>query len=386
MSYFVFYTDEDRVEIKSWIREYYSPIDQRIKDLELADFQKKLDALQKENTALKYELDALKRKPDSTVQLQSEISKLKYDIDELKRKPDSTAQLQAEILDLKSELDELKRKPDSTAQLQAEILNLKSEFQAEILALKSELAALKKVETPIQPARIEKILPPTPIQPPPKIEIATPKKIEVTPQEISPSTAEKIFYLKPNDEVFITSDRKNISAQICKALNVDDMKNFLLADNSEMSKKFQKLINVHFNAVKSFVDKLKLKDLDDEELSETVTSKYFKLFQQIIFDNLIVAVKRGLKTSDNFYLEFLTKINAYLEQCGIYTVNAKSGGKVTDEDYKNMSPQIIKTSEKNLAGIISEIERLPYRINYLDEFGEKNFFQYNGIMNIYKAV
>ena len=82
----------------------------------------------------------------------------------------------------------------------------------------------------------------------------------------------------------------------------------------------------------------------------------------------------------------MKKINAYLEQCGIYTVNAKSGNKAYDEDFQNMSPQIIKTSDKKLAGIIGEIERLPYRINYFDEFDEQKFLQYNGIMNVYKAV
>lgn len=302
-----FYTESDKIEIQSWIKDSHKnpdlPLYQRISNLE------------KEILSLKAELDAVKRKPDSSSQLQSEI------------------------LSLKAELDAIKRKPDSSAQLQAEIL--------------------------------------------------PPKKIEVKPQEIltPPSdSAEKIFYLKNRDEIFITDDRKNIPAQISKALNVDDMKNFLLADNSEIGKKFQKLLNVHVNAVKNFVDKLKLNDLDDEELSETVTGKYFKLFQQIIFDNLLVAVKRGLKTSENFYPKFLAKINFYLEQCGIYSVNAKSGVKVTDEDYQNMSPQIIKTSDKKLAGIIVEIERLPYRINYLDEFGDKKFFQYNGVMSVYKAV
>ena len=232
------------------------------------------------------------------------------------------------------------------------IQQVRAEFQAEIDNLKSKFADLKK-------------------------SVPQPTKIETSPEEI--------FYLKPCDEVLISDNRENISAQISKALNVDDIKKFLAENKTETSRKFQKLINSHVNSVKSFVENLKLNSLDDEELSETVTSKYFKLFQAIIFDNLIVAVKRGLNTS-KFYGEFLTKLNDYLERCGIYTVNAKSDVKATDEDYKNMSPQPIKTSDKTQAGIIHEIERLPYRINYIDEFGEEKFLQYNGIMNIFKAV
>ena len=56
---------------------------------------------------------------------------------------------------------------------------------------------------------------------------------------------------------------------------------------------------------------------------------------------------------------------------------------MTDEDYKNMTPQIRKNAK--YAGIIAEIERLPYRINYLNEFGEQKFLQYNGVMTVYKA-
>ena len=51
-----------------------------------------------------------------------------------------------------------------------------------------------------------------------------------------------------------------------------------------------------------------------------------------------------------------------------------------------MTPQIRKTADKKISGIIAEIERLPYRINYLNEFGELKFLQYNGVMTICKAV
>ena len=331
-----------------------------------------ISKLKAEVATLKSELDALKRQPDSTAELKAEIAKLKGELDALKRQPDSTAELKAEVTTLKSELDTLKNNSVSTAELKTQLETYKAAitnqlremFQVQCDALKKENAALKVEVEELKKQIPTSTTPPTPPAPP----------------------DEKIFYLKPTDAVFISNDSEKIPAQISKALNVDDMKNFLIANDSETSKKFQKLISLHLKAVQSFADKLKLKDLDDEELSETVTSKYFKLFQQIIFDNLLLAIQRGVKTTDDFYTKFLAKLNAYLEQCGIYTVNAESGVKATDEDYKNMSLQNVKTSDKNLAGIICQIERLPYRINYLDEFGEQKFFQYNGMMSLYKAV
>ena len=147
---------------------------------------------------------------------------------------------------------------------------------------------------------------------------------------------------------------------------------------------------MHLKEVKKFVDRLKLDDLEDSELSETVTAKFFKLFHRTIFDNIMIATRHGLKSSDTdtkkFYSDFLGKLNEYLTRCGIYSLNVKGERPAESDDYENMTPQVIKTDDKNLSGKIESIERLPYRINYLDEFGEQKFFQYAGIMNVYKAV
>lgn len=190
-----------------------------------------------------------------------------------------------------------------------------------------------------------------------------------------------------NDKVFITDKREKILEKVQQALKVEEIQKFLAANNSETSQKFQKLIKVHLQGVQNFINKLNLDDSDDEELSENITPKYFKLFHQIIFDNFLVAIKRGLRSAEkDFYLELLKKTNEYLSRAGIYTVNAKSDVKVSDEDFENMTAQTVKTADKNKIDFIKEIERLPYRINYLDEFGEQKYFQYNGVMTIFKAV
>ena len=134
------------------------------------------------------------------------------------------------------------------------------------------------------------------------------------------------------------------------------------------------------------MDKLRLSEPDESELSEVITTKYFKLFHRTIFDNLLVAIRRGLKGSEKFYVGLLAEVNKYLSRCGIYSVNMKSGKQAEAEDYENITPQIVKTDDQSLSGTISEVERLPYRINYLDEFGEQKFLQYAGVASLYKAV
>ena len=249
--------------------------------------------------------------------------------------------------------------------------------------LNAEISSLRQSNAELS-TRLENLeRKPEPEQPAPPEEEIKPEP-EPTPEEESP---EKIFYLPEQAGAFIPNERRKISSQVKKALDVKELKKFLLANPTAAPSNFQRLLETHVKDMQKFVNKLNLKDLDNEELSETVTAKYFKLFQRIIFDNLLIVVKDRLKPEDEFYPAFLSKLNEYLSRCGIYTVNAHSGEKVSDADFENMSPQILKTDDKNLAETVKEIVRLPYRINYISKAtGETDFFQYNGVMTLYKAV
>ena len=213
--------------------------------------------------------------------------------------------------------------------------------------------------------------------------IQIPSPVDTEPLE---EPSEKIFYLPEQAGAFILNERRKVLSQVKKALDVKELKKFLLDNPAAANTNFQRLLETHVKDLQKFANKLNLKDLNNEELSEHVTARYFKLFQKIIFDNLLIAIEDRLKSSDEFYPAFLAKLNEYLSRCGIYSVNARSGEKVSDEDFENMSPQILKTDDKNLVGTIKEIVRLPYRINYISETGDPKFLQYNGIMTLYQAV
>jgi len=255
--------------------------------------------------------------------------------------------------------------------------------------LNAEISSLRQSNAELS-ARIENLeRKPEPEQPaPPEEETKTEPEPEPKPEPTTEEELpEKIFYLPEQAGAFITNERRKVSSRIKQALDVKELKNFLLASPAAKNTNFQCLLETHVKDVQKFVNKLNFKDLDDEELSETVTAKYFKLFQRTIFDNLLIVIKGRLKPEDEFYPAFLSKLNDYLSRCGIYTVNVRSGEKVSDEDFENMSPQILKTDDKNLAGTVKEIVRLPYRINYISKAtGETDFFQYNGVMTLYKAV
>ena len=329
---------------------------------EVAALKNKVDALpvqtpSEEISALSAENDALKKQVAQQTQnfdsLKNAVAKALTDIQ--KNFFGLLQQRDAQISALQNSNDEQDRQ---IAALKKEIADLKTQSSAEIVSLKDALAALTK--------RVEKL------EPPPE-----------------PDDDEK-FFLPEQSKEFLPADAKKISSKVKEALNLSDVEKFLSANSSTTTKQFQKLIAAHLKEVKKFVDRLKLNDLDDSEVSEAVTAKFFKLFHRTIFDNILIAIRRGLKTSDadakKFYSDFLSKLNEYLTRCGIYSLNVKGNRPAESDDYENMTPQILKTGDENLSGKIESIDRLPYRINYLDEFGEEKFFQYAGTMNLYKAV
>ena len=377
-----FYNDDEKQEIYGWIKkgdntlreeiqkqlgnlvtaqqlsqydaEFKSQIDVYLKG-ELSTLQRDITAIKmasvsaSELSALKAEVSTLRQELNALKSLSSEISTLKTDVSELLKKlstlkaPPEVQTLQADVSALKQTIDALKTPPEVQT------------LQADVSALRQTIDALKAPTTPPEP--------PTP-----------------------PPSPEELFFLPEPQGVFITNERTKIPAQIKQALNVSGIEKYLAANPSDASKKFQRLLNNHSRDVKKFVDKLRLSEPDESELSEVITTKYFKLFHRTIFDNLLVAIRRGLKDSEKFYLGLLAEVNRYLSRCGIYSVNMKSGKQAETEDYENITPQIVKTDDKSLSGTISDIERLPYRINYLDEFGEQKFLQYAGVASIYKAV
>ncbi len=252
--------------------------------------------------------------------------------------------------------------------IKAAFTTAEEKFGAQILVLQQEIADLKAVNLELMR------------------EVADLKFRAENAATTSESSPESIFYLEEQADVYFPNDRAKVPAKILQAADIADLKNFLSASDDETGKKFLRLLDNHANLANNFNVRLNLDELSDNELSEAVTARYFKIFQQVIFDNILLAINRGLDENPVFYFEFLRRVNDYLSRCGIYTVNAKSGVTVSDEDYQNMTPQIRKTVDGDQNGLILEIERLPYRINYLTEFGELKFLQYNGIMTIGKAV
>lgn len=97
---------------------------------------------------------------------------------------------------------------------------------------------------------------------------------------------------------------------------------------------------------------------------------FFKILKKHFIDKLMVGIYRGLKTKNDFYLEFLRRINSYLEGCNVYTRLLKVNTKKTKEDDNDIDILPKPTEDENKNNVIEEIEMLPYYLNYIDEYGE----------------
>ncbi|MBQ7609317.1 MAG: hypothetical protein IJU76_15320 [Desulfovibrionaceae bacterium] len=123
---------------------------------------------------------------------------------------------------------------------------------------------------------------------------------------------------------------------------------------------------------------------DAENLSEEMTSRYFKIFQRRLLDTVVVAVCRGMSSNPSFYGPLCQMLNEYLHKCGLYTRSVEVGRRAVDADFNDMRsiPQVVHDPKKN--AMIAQVERLPYYIDYKTEEGTEGYFFYEGRMVIMK--
>ena len=127
--------------------------------------------------------------------------------------------------------------------------------------------------------------------------------------------------------------------------------------------------------------------MNEEDLSDKISETVFKVMEKKIFNNLMIALYRGIcfvKSEAN--LSVINCINNYLSRCGIYTKMVRRGEIVNrdNQGYITINPQFELTNDADKNNIISEVEKLPYFMDFYDEDGELDTYQSNGKVVIFK--
>lgn len=187
----------------------------------------------------------------------------------------------------------------------------------------------------------------------------------------------KNFDIVKTDKLFLSGDTSKIKIELQKALNMDNITEFLQQSSLENKQAYLDIFGRYKNNIQKFIDKLSV-DEDDEEIWENLTEKFFKIVKNDILSNVMIGIYRGIKNNKKDYELFLREVNKYLNSCGIYTRYVHPDTKYTKNDLDDMVPLKKETSDLNKNDYIDEVERLPYYIDYLNEDGDKEFFFYDG--------
>ena len=178
------------------------------------------------------------------------------------------------------------------------------------------------------------------------------------------------FYIVPNDNLLFNENKLNNIDAFKKIKDLDGIINFLKASNNEDKNIYIKILNKFSEMINKFINDINFDNYDEDELSEELSEGFFKKLKKHFIDKLMVGIYRGLKTKNDFYLEFLRRINSYLEGCNVYTRLLKVNTKKTKEDDNDIDILPKPTEDENKNNVIEEIEMLPYYLNYIDEYGE----------------
>ena len=109
-------------------------------------------------------------------------------------------------------------------------------------------------------------------------------------------------------------------------------------------------------------------DIDDDERSQEVTEAFFSVLSDDLLQPLCAALYHGMAKEPEAYKKMIDAWNAYLSRCHVSTVTLHAGEKLSDVSQRcNVNVLPDHTDDAALYGTLKEIDRLPYRLQYLDD-------------------
>lgn len=145
------------------------------------------------------------------------------------------------------------------------------------------------------------------------------------------------------------------------------MREYLKKTSHEKSQRYLKQVEAYAEELEELEDAFIRLDEDEEEISSECISKFSKVFNEYMAENIIEPVYKA-KEEEKFYTEILELIIEYVSRCGIYTKNVTVGSKFENINYMEVITEDTADSAKHK--IISRILRLPFYAKYTSETGK----------------
>ncbi len=179
------------------------------------------------------------------------------------------------------------------------------------------------------------------------------------------------FSLPPQEKLLFVGDIAQVEAEMKSVQDVTALIQYLTNSEYKEAPTFLRIIEKYEKELKKAFDKVDLENEDEEEISGIVASRYATVLERYFLEKLMVAIYRGMKsTQDAFYESLLKEVNAYLTKSGVYTREVVVGNTTKEEDYSDMKIFPRKTEDAKKHNRIEEVEMLPYYINYMNDLEE----------------
>lgn len=180
---------------------------------------------------------------------------------------------------------------------------------------------------------------------------------------------------------YFAGDSETIKAKFAQSIQEMDtlITNLTQAEIEEPAKtSFLRNLRGCMRDLENLYSKFNFASCDEDELSEAITNKFFKVIGDDLLDNVVLAIYRGGESARS-YKNFLKKVNSYLSKHGIYTEVILPGTLAEGNILSNIEPPISKkTTVAADDGKIDEVELLPYFMNYNDDNGKVDTIRKRG--------
>ena len=179
------------------------------------------------------------------------------------------------------------------------------------------------------------------------------------------------FHIVSNNEILFSQDYSKNLKSMNKIKDLSGILNYLNVSNNENKEIYIKIVSKYNEMINKFINNIDFDKYDEDEISEELSEGFFKILKKYFIDKLMVGIYRGMKSGDSFYLGFLKNINEYLKSCNVYTRLLKINVKKTREDDNDIDILPKPTDDESKNNIIEEVEMLPYYLDFINEYDER---------------
>lgn len=314
--------------------------------LEVAALKKQINLLQDQKQSLGQQNNLLEAQNEqfnqTNVRLQSETSTLRQINDNLQQLVDKNS---SDSVMLQQKINKLTQ---ANSDLQQKIASLRQEN----VALNEKIAAANETK-PVEKVNGEYIT------------SASDEAIVVPPMNIVD------FVIAPKEAICFENNMGQVMTKLQTMRNVDSLVDLLQKSDYEHKESFLKKLKQYVNDIdKKLIHKISDMDFDEEEISQEITQKYAKIFSGTIL-RLIRPMVLCQENQRKFCKFFIVELNKWLEERGVYTYHVRPGEYLSkcDMDYMDIIYKPVTEADKNM--VVECVEQLPYIINYVNDFGEK---------------